>query len=159
MCNSLQLLCRILKGVFTDLKGRYGTLLYKFRVDDHFSKRYQLRPLNPKLIYYLKELKALYKNYFIWCSIVALKSNNLNVIYTNPPSDQFRVQLSSLRFFSGTEAKQTKPNISPSFKQKKRSTTWKNIQHWTTTINCFTSLFAFFSTSSIFQKYYQLDCM
>ena len=41
-------------------------------------------------------------------NIVAHKPNILNVIYTNPPSDQFRVQLSSLRFFSIPEP--NKPN-------------------------------------------------
>ena len=49
---------------------------------------------------------------------VAHKPNILNVIYTNPPSDHFTVQLSSLRVISEYGTKQTKPNISQSFKQR-----------------------------------------
>ena len=51
-------------------------------------------------------------------TIVAQKPNILNVFHTKPPSDQFRVQLSNLRFVSELRAKQTKPNIFQALNKK-----------------------------------------
>ena len=70
--------------------------------------------------------------------VVAHKPNILNVIYTNPPSDPFRVQLSSLRFVSEYGAKQTKPNISQSFKQRD---TFRKHEKKHSTVNDYFKLF------------------
>ena len=68
-------------------------------------------------------------------------------------------KLSSLRFPGIPRANQSQPNNSSSFKEKTSFVSWKkNIQQWSNNLNCFTCLFAFFSTSSIFQKYCGLDC-
>ena len=56
---------------------------------------------------------------------VAQKHNILNFFHTKPLSDQFRVQLSNLRFLSDPRAIQTKPNIFSSFKQETRSVLWR----------------------------------
>ena len=104
-----------------------------------------------------RKILATYLSMLIIKKMCRPQTNILHVIYTNPPSDQFRVHLSSLRFFSGTGAKQTKPNIYPIFKQRTQSATWKNIRRWTNILNCFTCFFAFFQLRPSFKKYCQLD--